>query len=230
MTELISLTGQSQASGLSFGEPEEREVKTLFFYDDYADDTPKVIGVTATTGEITTDTGTQGVVTPFSGTKMLKVQDADAATNQVYYQFGRFADGKIGIKLRWFKNSDTSDFIIEINHHDKVTKETYKVKFVEASMKWQYWNSSGTYADISNGSENIADNTWNEVTLVIDLTNVKYGRLITNGLNLDLSTLSAQSAADTSTEGKTKIIFGATTGASNKASYLDEFLVYRNET
>lgn len=231
MPTYMSLTGASETTGLTFGLPEERNVKRLFFYDDFEDDTPKVIGVTAAVGEVSTDAGTEGTVTPFSATKMLKVQDADAATQQVYYKFGKLIDGKIGVKIRWFKNSDTSDFQIKVTHYDKVTAETYIIQFLEASMKWRYWNAAGAFADITGGGENIADSTWNEVYLILDLTNIAYSQIVTNGLNIDLGALAitAQTAADAATEGNTTITFGTTTGAINKAAYYDELAIYVNE-
>ena len=211
-------------------DPSERPGWKLVFRDDFekvddANSIPKVIGTTAAAGEITLDYGTQGTIAPYNGRSCLKVQDADATSQTIYYKIGKLADGKIAINLKWFKNSDTAAYEIILEHHDKTTKETYKVKFLESGMKWQYWTSAGAYADITGGAEDIADGTWNEATIILDLTNIKYDRLITNGLDVFVN-LSAQTAADAATEGNSKFIFGATTGANDKAAYQDDFRIY----
>lgn len=229
MTRIITASQATAEAGAETLLPEERTGRRLFFYDDFKDDVPKVIGVDAVAGEIDTFVGTEGTVTPFSGTKMLRVDNVGAADATVYYQFGRIADNKMGIKLRWWKNSDISEFELIVEHFDKVTAEVYKLKFVEATMDWWYWNSAGAYVAVTTGEEDIADNCWNEVYITLDLTNVQYGKLVTNGISKDLSTIGAETGADAVTEGSTKITFGATTGAANKAAYVDEFVLYVNE-
>lgn len=205
---------------------DERTVDRLFFRDDYETATPACIGVAATTAEITHDSGTQGTVTPFEGAKMLRVSDVSHVTQQVYYQFGQMKDGKIAVEVRWWKDADTADMVIKIEHHDKVTIDEYGIRFLESGMKWQYFNSAGSYADLTGGGEDIADGTWNYLRLTIDIKNNKYVRLETGVLNVAMGTLAGDTTADVVNEGKTKIIFGANTAAADDDAYYDDFRVY----
>jgi len=219
----------SSPSGNESREPSERDKKTLMFRDDFEDDNPKAIGITAVAAEISTDAGTEGTVMPYEGGKMLLVQDANATSQTVYYKFGNNKTDIITLDVWFRKNSDLAAMELIAECYDKVNVETYKLKFLESGMKLQYHNSAAAYADVTGGELDLADDTWNHIILCIDPSNSKYvyGKL--NGLRVDLSAISCETAADAATEGHNKFTIGITTGANDKAAYLDDFRIYLNE-
>lgn len=149
-TPYPSSSGQISTKQMSRGS-DERIKDTLFFRDDMENTIPRATGVSASTAEVTRSSGTQGTVTPYEGEKMLVVNDVDATTQTIYYKLGKLKDGKVAVDMRWFKNSDVASFELIVNHYTGAVVRTYKVKFLESGMKWQYWNAAGAYADITGG-------------------------------------------------------------------------------
>jgi hypothetical protein len=210
-------------------EPSERARKQLMYRDDYETTNPKCKGVTASAAEISNDSGTEGTVMAYEGEQMLLVQDADATTQTVYYEFGQNKTDKITLDVWFWKNSDLAAMELIAECYDNTTVETYKLKFLESGMKLQYWTSAGAYADATGGALDLADDTWNHIRLTIDPANSEYISCQLNGSWVSLSGTACESAADAVTEGKNTFTIGITTGANNKAAYLDDFRIYLNE-
>jgi len=96
---------------------------------------------------------------------------------------------------------------------------------------WIYYDPSGVIADLPGGIEYIDVDTWNYCRLVADWDNEIYDRLITNNLDIDLSSLSLPLRTVTETPGHFRIHVNPATLATVALPYpiyVDDARLYLN--
>ena len=75
------------------------------------------------------------------------------------------------------------------------TRYDIRIRYDPVNDKWQYWNSSGTWADIPSGSQILTNNTWNRLSFSFNIGTTKYIDFLSNHLHLDISSLSFETTA-----------------------------------
>jgi hypothetical protein len=140
----------------------------------------------------------------FEASNCLTVTTAAVAgeTAITYLYLGGIPASKVALQLRWnVYNADREAlryFTINIQRGDGTYENQASIRYANfvstvAANKWQYLGSDGVWHDITDGSELIESDFIRHQPLyfAVDFgANLKYSKLITSILDLDLSALS----------------------------------------
>jgi len=224
----------------SYGlDPSERDVRRLFWRDDMENyNTVKWDPLGNATVAYVNNAPPAGA---FEGDYVLRIQNAVSPHIEAHVRFGCFKAQKIGFEMRWFKDaiSYNSGFVELIRCERDINIAIRGVLFWtttrgDGTPGWRYYDSMGNIIDIPGATEYILDDTWNYVKVIIDWEKGTFHRLVTNLLDLDLSSLSLLSLSDVgywhggAGHFRVVVIFDCL-GAGPWVQYIDDARLYLNE-
>jgi hypothetical protein len=211
-------------------DPSEREVRRLFWRDDMENYnvckwTPGWPG-----GQVVGYVNTP--ISAFEGDYVLRANHPTADAYEIKSpRFGCFKPQKTGLELRWWYDATTRRFDVGqfFLSPDGVRLLRAVVSWNEG--KWTYRGPTGAYLDILGGSEALVADSWNYLKIIVDWENRRYHRLITNFLDLDLTTVLPDPTLSASTypAGQFFVLWGVYKTAVNQPSYVDDVRIYLNE-
>jgi hypothetical protein len=210
-------------------DPSEREVRRLFWRDDMEN-----YNVCKWTPGFNNPTVAY-VNTPIAAFEGDYVLRAVAAAFNYYEimspRFGCFKPQKTGLELRWWYDAtsrwiDVGQFYLS---PDSVRLLRAVIGWHEG--KWCYRNPAGPTVDLPGGSEALVADSWNYLKIIVDWENRRYDRLISNFLDLDLTTVLPDPTLSVSTysAGQFFVLLGFLKTAVNQPSYVDDVRIYLNE-
>lgn len=146
---------------------------------------------------------------PKQGKKCMTLTTGTTAadTSDASRYMGAFPKGRFGIEYDFFSSSAVANITrlrTQIIYYDGTDKLTALIQWLgTTNKKWQYWNTTAGYADISGGTQNIyVESTYvpcyHNLKFVADFKTEKLVKLICDEKELDLSTLSMDSTSETS--------------------------------
>lgn len=177
------------ASKIKYRDPSERDVSRLFWRDDMEEyDTCKW-----------TKTGSDTVVKyvnnipAYEGNGVLSISRASSGYMGAYLLFG-CVKGKTAFELRWYSRKSISNIAVGLLRSGAVHGEGLRSavnwgKRLDKKQGWMYRDVNFAWKDVVGGVENVANDAWNYVKLIVDWERRRYHRLVTNLLDIDLSSL-----------------------------------------
>jgi hypothetical protein len=209
-------------------DPSEREVRRLFWRDDMENyNVCKWIPsypVGGTVAYVNTP------ISAFEGDYVLRANHPTATYYDIVSPtFGCFKPQKMSCEMRWWKDATTRHTGMAMFY--RPTTGVQLRSGIRWEGRWQYLNVAGNYEDIPGGSEAIIDDSWNYLKIMVDWENRRYSRLITNFLDLDLTTVLPDPTLPvlTGTLGQFYIVLFFWKTAVNQPSYVDDVRLYLNE-
>ena len=178
----------------------------IVFFDDFEDGGATVrwikSGSTATTA-IDTTYAWRGA----DSLKLTTNSAADATCGITFNMAPMKNDYKVGLAFHWMSTATLANIKaleLKIIRYDGTYIRTAKVQWLgtdgDAQEKWQYHNSSGSWADVTGGDQELgtvaATLQWHFAKLVVDLADNKYIRIISDDQSYAFTSL-CQSASNT---------------------------------
>lgn len=146
----------------------------------------------------------------------------------------------VGLYLTWMTNAALADFqdiALKLDYFDGSNEYIAQVRYIgtdgTATEKWQYYDSSGSYANITSGGQKLVNavESWHWAKLVANFDKGKYRNLFSDDKYFDLSDLSLYSTADTSTKPRldVQITVADETGSATITAWIDNVIVTVSE-
>jgi len=167
---------------------------------------------------------------PHNGTRNLKIvthtdlNDAYGA----YRLFGLTPSLKIMFKGDFQFKSSTNNKLVDFEfiYYDGVNRHEAVLRYDPVNNKWQYENSAGAFADVSDGAHSLRELAYHHIVLTVDFSADKYGYLICDDKIFDLRAIALYAPADvTKVSGKFKYKTATATDTFAAEAYLDEIRI-----
>lgn len=146
---------------------------------------------------------------------------------QAYRRFGLLPEKSLMLSAFYFPFSGPAlaYLYFEISHHSATLSEVARLRYDYANSIWQYYNTSGTYSNISGSSQSLFNTAWHSFAMSANFYNNTYISLISDGIQVDLSDYSYYQAAAVGAE-SIRIWFQIeTVGAAAVETYFDNITV-----
>ena len=185
-----------------------------------------------------TDAGRPGsavvlsAITARSGAYSCKM--TTGAVANAYARVARFqsypALSKYGLEVAFTSDDNAVDIQISLNIYDGVNVNTFAVKYLPASDKWQYLNAAGGWTDLATGVDLFPHfNHFHVAKLVVDLDLKKYFYFLWDSDEVGMSTIAGhQVASGLSPQIAANIHLHGGAGAA-ATIYVDDVIITQNE-
>lgn len=206
----------------SYGlDPTERSVRRLFWRDNMEDYPVNKWLLLTGVPKYVTD------IPAFEGDYVLSLNNPVGEYADCRVQFGMFPNLKNSVELAWYKDPNLRRVWLEIDIRNGSVIRRVGVCWNKDVDRWEYGTSTGTYTAVPGGGEKIDSYTWNYLRLVGDWKNNVYSRLMTTGLDIDMSGIPM--ASNPSTDCFSRVVLGKLSWGVNQPAYFDDVRVYLNE-
>lgn len=189
-------------------DPSEREKNRLFWRDDmenYKVVKWEIYPANTVAKYINT-------VRAFEGNYVLSISNPTDNYCEVYRKFGSLKkEQKTAYEVRWFYRTCLQHITFAMVRCGQVVTEglwawiRWMTIRSDGHPGWKYYDSNKGIEDVPGGIEYLDVSTWNYCKLIADWDNGIYDRLITNNLDIDLSSLSLPLRKITETQGQFRI-------------------------
>jgi len=189
-----------------------------------------------------TATSTWGLIAAGGGTAELSTAAAYSGQGSVhlipsnngtsYASMGR--DGgmplsnKVGIQFAWCSDTDQLSLMrVIVTGWTIVYHWVGEVRYDHVNGKWQYYDSSGSWEDVPNGTQaqTAAGTTWHMMKLIVDYSTGKYVRLYSDADSWDLSDISMRDIGATTAKEITAAIGFLSVGTPSPVIYVDDVAI-----
>lgn len=218
-------------------DPSERVLRRLFWREDMENYSVVKWIPNDPSDTVISYTNTAPVRGAFEGDYVLSVHHATNRHCETRVNFGCFRLQKTGFEMRWFKRPGTKygGYVGNVRCEDVAAAALkamvrWTTERDDGEEGWEYRDSNSNVIDVPGGKENILNNTWNYVKMIIDWENGTFDRLTTNLLDIDLSGIALETIS--TGIGQFRILLGFDVLDSVTLpypSYVDDTRLYLNE-
>lgn len=216
-------------------DPSERLLRTLFWRDDMEAYNQVKWSSNYPTDVLPTLVYVNNEIPAFEGDYVLRTQHATARYFEIVNHFSSFKEQKIAFEMRWYKRGGSQRIIIgQLRTDNTVSGFSGEIGWVSLRSDdvtgWILVDSTGGVVNLTDAEEVIRNDTWNYMKIIIDWQNHRFHRLITNALDLDLTSYGLYPTSNTA--GMFRILLGFTMSATVTPPYpcyIDDTRLYLNE-
>lgn len=220
-----ALSQEMRSYGL---DPSEREVRRLLWRDDMENYVfnkwSTMIMGTSIPAYVNNE------IPAFEGDSVLSIRDPASTASSVGVGFGLLPKVKNSVELRWYKNASLRTMVLYFHLYDGVYDRACDIRWSSYDNRWEYRGSDGGFDNYPalGGGEKIGNDTWNYLKLIGDFENNRYSRLITTGLDVDMSSIPLYTVPSAETPW-TNLSLIVNAVAPNTPGYFDDVRIYLNE-
>lgn len=109
--------------------------------------------------------------------------------------------------------------------YDGTYLHTIELAYLPPNNKWQYLNSAGAMADVTDGAQALTEAAWHRVMFEWDENAGKYLNFVSDGLELDLSAVEYYKAANASAVRQTVMIYVTAVAGIPPEAWFDDVLL-----
>lgn len=132
---------------------------------------------------------------------------------------------RLEVAFRQGSPTDIQYVVFSLTVHRSEVKHQALIRYYWSADKWQYYDSTGTWQDITNGSQDLTHSAWNYLLFEVDFDELEFIRMECNELELDLSGISLQQEAATAQD-TAYVTLEITSGSSLQSTcWFDEVLI-----
>jgi len=144
------------------------------------------------------------------------------------YKESYFTPAKRYIYQAMFRLPSVADLDkVEFTHHyrDGSNRHTISIIYLGPEVKWQYYDTTGTYADIPGGTQVLAGGKWYRLTLTVNLLIGEYEELVVGSTRIDMSGVRYYKIPDSTAEHLSIELAIANEGATQIDCYFDNIII-----